>query len=287
MEGGLHLPPHLQALQRHEDVLATLQAAQKDLEKQFGHFAEVMQRHREALETARAESADVEARSVARIEEILQRVLVVEGRGDPISFDNLCKAAQDVRDRAQKEPAYRAYIEQHYPGGSMDPPMHIPWAYLLELGYIERGRATKRLQEEWKHKVERLEEELKRVQAEKKEAEGAIDFEVAKKEQVIQDMRKQLLGASQDAKQKKTEFDELTNTLKRLRNERDRLWDDKKALEEDLRSSKKDHMEDCKKRLRRINREVRSALRDTISPLPDALFSNLDKLFEQQDFGDK
>ncbi len=77
------------------------------------------------------------------VESLEGRLVVAEGRGPCLSFDNVHEAARAIRKRAREDPGYRAHIEQHYPGAVEDPVFHMPMVDLMEHGFMQRGYELK------------------------------------------------------------------------------------------------------------------------------------------------
>lgn len=205
----------------------------------------------------------------ALVGELVGRLRTVEGRGDPISYDNVCKAGLDVRKRAREDPGYSAHLERRFPGSSQDPPMYIPVQCLLEYGYMEQMR-----------QMEAMREAVTQAEQAKREMGEGVDFEMRKRQAIIDDVQKQKAELAIEMGRLKMEKERSDGNAQRLRKERDTLYADKKALVEDLQHAEGDCKNAVTTKVRVLQKGMRGVLRK-FDMSPDApLYVELEKLFE-------
>lgn len=196
------------------------------------------------------------------------RVSATEGRGPCLSYDNVHEAAHAIRKRAREDPGYHAHIELHYPGAIQDPVFNMPMTYLMEHGFMERG-----------HQLKVMQQAVENAERAKRETDEGFEFEIRKKQAIIDDVQKQRADMSMEMARMNAELERTKGDVQRLRKERDALYADKKTLTAELRDAGDQHATDVQGKIRKVQRETFSVLRKyDVSP-DEALYKDLEKLF--------
>jgi hypothetical protein len=202
------------------------------------------------------------------VESLEGRLRAAEGRGPCLSFDNVHEAARAIRKRAREDPGYHAHIEQHYPGAVEDPVFNMPMVYLLEHGFMQRG-----------YEIKLMQDAVETAEKARRETDDGFEFEIRKKQAVIEDAHKQRAELCLEMSRMKAELERTQNDVQRLRKERDALYADKKSLTAELRDSGDQHATDVQGKLRKIQRDTFSVLRKhDVSP-DELLYRDLEKIF--------